>query len=62
MRYASLSEYWATLRSMGVTIGEARVDDEDAFLRELADAVAEWTAADGSLAIPARTWVATGTG
>jgi len=62
MRYASLAEYWATLRSMGVTIGDARVDDEEAFARDLADAVAEWTAEDGSLAIPAATWVAAATG
>ncbi len=27
----------------------------------LADRAAEWTAADGSLAIPARTWVAAAT-
>jgi SAM-dependent methyltransferase len=62
VRYASVPEYWSTLRAMGVTIGEARVDDEDAFVRELAEAVAPWTAADGSLAVPARTWVAAATG
>jgi SAM-dependent methyltransferase len=62
MRYASLADYWATLRSMGVTIGEARVDDEEAMLRELGAAVARWTAGDGSLAIPAKTWVAAATG
>jgi SAM-dependent methyltransferase len=62
MRYASVPDYWGVLRSMGVTIGEARVDDEEALVRDLAQAVAPWTAADGSLAIPARTWVAAATG
>jgi SAM-dependent methyltransferase len=62
MRYTSVSEYWATLRSMGVTIGEARVDDEESMLRDLATAVVPWTSVDGSLAIPARTWVAVATG
>jgi SAM-dependent methyltransferase len=61
VRYPSVPEYWATLRAMGVTIGEARVDDEPALLRDLAAAVEPWTDADGSLAIPARTWVGAGT-
>jgi SAM-dependent methyltransferase len=62
MRYASVQDWWATVRTMGVTVGEARVDDEQDVLHALAAAVAHWTAADGSLAIPARTWVAAATG
>jgi SAM-dependent methyltransferase len=62
IRYPSVRDWWATSRTMGVTVSEARVDDEDAVLRDLADATREWTADDGSLAIPARTWVAAGTG
>jgi len=62
MRYASVRDWWATARTMGVTVSEARVDDEAEILSALADAVSQWMAADGSLAIPARTWVAAATG
>jgi SAM-dependent methyltransferase len=62
MRFASVQEWWANSRAMGVLVNEARIDDEDALLRDLAAAVEQWTADDGSLAIPARTWVAAATG
>jgi SAM-dependent methyltransferase len=62
IRYPSVREWWETARVMGVTVSEARVDDEEAVLGALADAAREWTTDDGSLAIPARTWVAAATG
>ena len=61
MRFPSVDDWWANSRAMGVLVNEARIDDEDAVLRDLAAAVSQWTADDGSLAIPARTWVAAGT-
>jgi SAM-dependent methyltransferase len=62
MRYASVADWWATVRAMGRLVRDARVDDEAEVLDALAEAAAPWTAADGSLAIPARTWVAAATG
>ena len=62
IRYPSVEAWWATARTMGVTVSEARIDDEAAVLSALAAAAEPWTADDGSLAIPARTWVAAGTG
>jgi len=62
MRFGSVREWWANSRAMGVLVNEARIDDEEALLRDLAQAVEQWTADDGSLAIPARTWVAAATG
>lgn len=61
IRYPSVREWWATARTMSVTVSEARIDDEESMLRDLEEAAAPWTAADGSLALPARTWVAGGT-
>jgi SAM-dependent methyltransferase len=62
IRYASVEAWWATSRAMSMRAGRARVDDEQELLTALADAAREWTADDGSLAVPARTWVAAGTG
>jgi SAM-dependent methyltransferase len=62
IRYPSLADWWKTLRTMGVTVGEARIDDEAEVQNRLGQEVEQWTAADGSLAIPAQTWVAAGTG
>ena len=62
IRYPSVEGWWATTRSMGIRAGRARVDDPAELLAALADAARAWTAADGSLAIPARTWVAAATG
>jgi SAM-dependent methyltransferase len=61
MRYASVREWWETTRAMGRFAHEARIDDETEWLDALARAASEWTAADGSLAIPARTLVAAAT-
>jgi SAM-dependent methyltransferase len=61
MRYESVAEWWQTTRAMGRVAHEARIDDEAEWLDALARAAAELTVADGSLAIPARTWVAVAT-
>jgi SAM-dependent methyltransferase len=62
IRYASVEAWWATTRSMGIRAHDARIPDEAEWLGALAEAAAPWTAGDGTLAIPARTWVAAATG
>ena len=47
---------------MSMRADRARVDDEPEFLRALAAAAEQWTGEDGSLVVPARTWVAAATG
>jgi SAM-dependent methyltransferase len=61
MRYGSVREWWETTRAMSRFAGAARIDDEQEWLDALAEGAEPWTAGDGSLAIPARTWVAAGT-
>ena len=61
MPYESVREWWETTQAMGRIAHQARIGDEAEWLAELARAAAGWTAADGSLAIPARTWVAAAT-
>jgi SAM-dependent methyltransferase len=62
IRYASAADWWATARAMGIRTSTAHVPDEDELLAALAEVAAPWTEADGSIAIPARTWVAAATG
>jgi SAM-dependent methyltransferase len=62
IRYPSVEAWWATARMMGIRSSQARIPDEQEWLATLADAARDWTADDGSLAIPARTWVAGATG
>jgi SAM-dependent methyltransferase len=62
IRYASVDAWWNTSRSMSIRAGRARVDDPAELLAALADAAREWTADDGSVTVPARTWVAAATG
>jgi len=62
IRYPSVDAWWAASRSMSMRAGPARVDDEPEFLRALAAAAEQWTGEDGSLVVPARTWVAAATG
>jgi ubiquinone/menaquinone biosynthesis C-methylase UbiE len=62
IRYPSVDAWWATSRSMSIRAGRARVDDPAELLAALADAAREWTADDGSVTVPARTWVAAATG
>jgi SAM-dependent methyltransferase len=61
-RYPSVSEWWATSRAMSALARDARIDDEAEFVAALADAAKPYAADDGSLAIPARAWVAAATG
>jgi len=61
MRYPSVQEWWETTRAMSRFAGQVRIGDEAEWLDALSHAAADHTAADGSLAIPARTWVAAGT-
>jgi SAM-dependent methyltransferase len=62
IRYPSVEEWWATTRSMGIRAHDARIPDREEWLAALAAAAKDWTADDGSLAIPATTWVAAATG
>jgi SAM-dependent methyltransferase len=58
IRYRSVEAWWETSRSMGMRSRQARIPDEQAWLDALREAARDWTQDDGSLAIPARTWVA----
>jgi hypothetical protein len=60
--YPSARGWWETSRSMGLRVGQARVTDDDEIIAALAGAAEQWTAEDGSIAVPARTWVAAATG
>jgi SAM-dependent methyltransferase len=62
IHYASVRDWWETTRTMGARAAAASGADDAELLEALAEAAAPWTADDGSLAIPARTWVAAGTG
>jgi SAM-dependent methyltransferase len=62
IRYASVEAWWETTRSMGLRARNARIPDEHEWLNALREAARDWTQDDGSLAIPARTWVAAATG
>jgi len=62
IRYASVRDWWETTRAMGARASAATGGDDRELLEALAGAAAPWTAADGSLAIPARTWVASAEG
>jgi SAM-dependent methyltransferase len=65
LRHPSVRAWWQTGRDMSQRIGDAaarmRPGDEDELVAALAERAAQWTAADGSVALPARTWVAVGT-
>jgi SAM-dependent methyltransferase len=62
IRYPSVEAWWATSRSMSVRAGRARVDDPAELMAALSAASRPWAADDGSLTVPARTWVAAATG
>ena len=62
IRYPSVDAWWATSRSMSIRAGRAHVDDPAELLAALAEAARDWTGDDGSIAVPARTWVAAATG
>jgi SAM-dependent methyltransferase len=63
--YASVDDWWDATSAMSLRFGDAAAA-MDAATREtvkaaLAERAAEWTSPDGSLALPARTWVAAAT-
>jgi SAM-dependent methyltransferase len=62
-RHASARAWWDTTRDTSLRVREAPLDpgEEDELVSALAERAAPWTAPDGSLAVPARTWVAAGT-
>jgi ubiquinone/menaquinone biosynthesis C-methylase UbiE len=66
MPYESARDWWNTSQRMGIRVQEAAaaMDEraEEELVAELETAAAQWTADDGSLQIPARTWVAAATG
>jgi SAM-dependent methyltransferase len=62
IRYPSVEAWWETTRSMGMRSRNARVPDEQEWLDALADSAKQWIGEDGTLAIPAGTWVAAATG
>ena len=62
IRYPSVREWWDAGQDFAVRLRQAAAtlteQETDEVLAALADAAAPWTADDGSLAMPARTWVA----
>ena len=65
MRYASARAWWETQVAMSMRVHDAAAGmsrgEVDELVAALEQRAAEWTAGDGSLALPARTWVAAGT-
>jgi SAM-dependent methyltransferase len=61
-RYPSVQAWWETQRDLSLRFGEATAGLDPEITADiqaaLAESVAPWTGEDGSLAIPARTWVA----
>jgi SAM-dependent methyltransferase len=63
IRYDSARDWWDMTRDMSLRIREAQLEpgEEEDVVAALAEQAAPWTADDGSLAVPARTWVAAAT-
>ncbi len=62
VRFPSAAGWWERSKDLSQRVGEAAAGaDEDELVAALAERGAEWTAEDGSLAVPARTWVAAAT-
>jgi SAM-dependent methyltransferase len=60
--HQSVEAWWETSSDISLRVRErASRDQDDEILAALAEKVKPWTADDGSLALPARTWVAAGT-
>lgn len=66
MRHGSAQAWWDAQKDLSLRAKDAaaglRPEEEAEIVTALAEAAAPWTADDGSLAIPARTWVAAATG
>jgi SAM-dependent methyltransferase len=65
VRYPSVERWWQTTRELSGRVRDATAgldgDTEAEIVAALGASAAEWTAADGSLELPARTWVAAAT-
>jgi ubiquinone/menaquinone biosynthesis C-methylase UbiE len=62
MRYPSVEAWWERTADMSLRVQErASTAQDDEIVAALADKARPWTADDGSLVLPARTWMATGT-
>jgi SAM-dependent methyltransferase len=62
MRYPSIQAWWSASKDMSLRVQEGAAGaEDDEIVEALAARTQQWTAADGSLALPARTWVAVGT-
>jgi SAM-dependent methyltransferase len=62
IRYPSVEAWWEATNDMSLRVQERSSRDQDDEIVEALRARARpWTAEDGSLAVPARTWVAAGT-
>jgi SAM-dependent methyltransferase len=62
-RYPSARAWWDMSRDMSLRVRDAALGpgEENDVVEALAERAASWTAEDGSLVLPARTWVATAT-
>jgi SAM-dependent methyltransferase len=62
MRYSSVDDWWERSKDMSLRIHErSSTAHDDEIVQALAARVERWTAGDGSLALPAKTWVAAAT-
>ena len=62
VRYASVRDWWDTANDISLRVQErASRDQDDEIVQALAERARPWTAEDGSLQLPARTWVAAAT-
>jgi SAM-dependent methyltransferase len=62
IRYASVEDWWQKSSDMSLRVHErASREQDDDIVQALAARARPWTADDGSLALPARTWMAVGT-
>ena len=65
MRFPSAHAWWEAQKAVSLRVREAAAgmsrDEEAEVIAALERRAAEWTGSDGSLELPARTWVAAGT-
>jgi SAM-dependent methyltransferase len=62
MRHPSVEAWWQASKEMSLRVKEGAVGaDDKEIVAALAERARNWTAEDGSVALPARTWVAAGT-
>jgi SAM-dependent methyltransferase len=62
VRYASVHDWWQTSQDISLRVQErASREQDDEVVAALSARARPWTAEDGSLALPARTWVAAAT-